>query len=115
MEAVAARAPAPIDTKPQLTMAALRNAVSNYLLGASFVVGAWPIAHKLSFDPAGLANAVWVVGAAIMGVMCIVRFAPRSTTVNLSNLLTSGVMLVFPDRFQSSAGCTINTSDSSFE
>jgi protein-S-isoprenylcysteine O-methyltransferase Ste14 len=96
MEAVAALAPAPIDAKPQLTMAWLRNAVSNCLLGAAFVVAAWPIAHKLSFDPAGLANAVWVVGAAIMGVMCLARFAPRSTTVNPSTLLTSGVMLVFP-------------------
>ena len=77
-------------------MAGLRIAVSNCLLAAAFMLAAWPTAHKLSFDPAGLANAVWVVGAAIMGVMCFARFAPRSTTVNPSTLLTSGVMLILP-------------------
>jgi protein-S-isoprenylcysteine O-methyltransferase Ste14 len=96
MEAVAARAPAPADAKPQLTLAGLRIAVSNCLLAAAFALAAWPTAHKLTFDLSGIANAVWVVGAAIMGVMCFARFAPRSTTVNLSTLLTSGAMLILP-------------------
>ena len=77
-------------------MAGLRIAVSNCLLAVAFLLAAWPTAQKLALDLSGVANAVWVVGAAIMGVMCFARFAPRSTNVNPATLLTSGAMLILP-------------------
>jgi protein-S-isoprenylcysteine O-methyltransferase Ste14 len=98
MEAVAARAPAsaPAVAQPQVTIAGLKHALGNCILAASFLLATWPAAHKLTFDLAGVANAVWLAGAAIMGVMCFARFLPRSATVNARTLVTSGAMLILP-------------------
>jgi hypothetical protein len=96
MEAVAAPARSPSDAKPQVTMAGLKHALGNCLLAVTFMLATWPAAHNVTLDLAGAANAVWVVGAVIMGVMCFARFVPRSSTVNLSTLLTSGAMLILP-------------------
>ena len=97
MEAVAAgRSKAPADAKPHLTIAGLRLGLGNCLLAVTFLLVTWPTAHKLTFDLSGVANFVWVVGAAIMAVMCFARFVPRSSSVNLSTLLTSGAMLILP-------------------
>jgi len=96
MDAVAARAQVAADANPRLTIGGLKTALCNCLLAISFLLATLPAAHKLTLDLAGAANAVWLGGAAIMGVMCFARFVPRSSIVNLSTLLTSGAMLILP-------------------
>lgn len=98
MQAVAARriTTAVAVSQPRVTIAGLKHALGNCLLAVSFLLATWPAAHKLTLDLAGAANVVWLAGAAIMGVMCLARFIPRSATVNLSTLFASGAMLLLP-------------------
>jgi hypothetical protein len=97
MEAVAARVPAPISVpQARVTVAGLRHALGDCLLAVSFLVATLPAARELSFSLAGVANVVWLTGAAIMAVMSLARFAPRSATVNLRTIASSGVMLILP-------------------
>ena len=55
--------------RPRVTGAGLRNAASNCILGLSFFVAMIPAARALSWSLFGLANIVWLSGAAIMGVL----------------------------------------------
>jgi len=55
-----------------------------------------PAGRELTFSLAGVANIVWLVGAAIMAVMSFARFSPRSVTVNLGTIAASGGMLILP-------------------
>ncbi len=97
MEAVAPRISAPIAVPhPHATSAGLRHALGNCLLAGSFLLATLPAARELSFTLAGAANVVWLTGAAIMAVMSFVRFAPRTSTVNLRTLAASGGMLILP-------------------
>jgi protein-S-isoprenylcysteine O-methyltransferase Ste14 len=97
MEAVANRIHAPIAIgQSRVTVAGLRRALGDCLLAMSFLLATLPAARGLTFSLAGLANVVWLAGAAIMAVMCFARFAPRSSTVNLRTLAASGVMLILP-------------------
>jgi len=97
MEAVAPRISAPIAVaQPQVTIVGLRRALGDCLLAVSFLLATLPAARELSFSLAGAANVVWLTGAAIMAVMSFARFAPRTSTVNLSTLAASGGMLILP-------------------
>ena len=55
-----------------------------------------PAARALSWNLSGIANIVWLVGAAIMGTLAFVRTIPRSTMVNASTITASGAMLLLP-------------------
>src|SRR5258708_33209808 len=68
--------------RPRVTGAGLRKAASNCILGISFFVAMIPAARALSWSLFGLANIVWLSGAAIMGILSFVRTPPRSTMVN---------------------------------
>ena len=55
-----------------------------------------PAARALSWNLSGIANIVWLVGAAIMGTLAFVRTIPRSTMVNAGTITASGGMLLLP-------------------
>src|ERR1700722_18522498 len=97
MDAIAARIPAPVAVpQPQLTIAGLRRALGDCVLAVSFVLAMLPAGRELSFTLAGAADVVWLTGAAVMAVMSFARFAPRSATVNLRTIASSGAMLILP-------------------
>src|ERR1700716_2340608 len=81
---------------PLVTGAGLRNAASNCILGISFFIAMIPAARALSWSLFGLANIVWLSGAAIMGMMSFVRTPPRSTMVNASTIGATAGMLFLP-------------------
>ncbi len=83
---------------PGVTSAGLRNAASNCILGASFFIAMIPAARALSWSLFGLANIVWLTGAAIMGILSFVRTPPRSTMVNASTIGATLGMLFIPAR-----------------
>jgi protein-S-isoprenylcysteine O-methyltransferase Ste14 len=97
MEAVVDRVPASAaEPRAYVTIAGLRHALGDCILAASFLIAMLPAGRELSFTLAGVANVVWVTGAAIMAVMSFARFAPRSTTVNLRTIVATGAMLILP-------------------
>src|ERR1700722_9317489 len=97
MQAIAARLPTPV-TIPQShpTIAGLRRALGDCVLAVSFLIAMLPPGREISFTLAGAANIVWLTGAAIMAVMSFARIAPRSATVNLRTIASSGAMLILP-------------------
>jgi hypothetical protein len=97
MEAIAGRLARPIRVvDPFVTGAGLRNAAGNCILGISFFIAMIPAARALSWSLAGLANIVWLSGAAIMGVLSFVRTPPRSTLVNVWTIAATSGMLLIP-------------------
>jgi len=97
MEAIAARIPASVAVpRPHVTIAGLRRALGDCVLAGFFLLAMLPAGRELKFSLAGVANIVWLVGAAIMAVMSFARFAPRSATVNLRTMAASGAMLILP-------------------
>ena len=97
MEAIAARIPASVAVpRPHVTIAGLRRALGDCVLAGFFLLAMLPAGRELKFSLAGVANIVWLVGAAIMAVMSFARFAPRSVTVNLQTIAASGGMLILP-------------------
>ena len=79
-----------------MTLAGLRRALGDCVLGATFLLAMLPVGREFTFTLAGVANTVWMVGAAVMAIMSFARFAPRSVTVNLRTLAASGGMLFIP-------------------
>ena len=97
MEAIAGRIPgSPAVQQPHVTTTGLRRALGDCVLAISFLVAMLPASRELSFTLAGAANLVWLTGAAIMAVMSLARFAPRSATVNLRTISSCGAMLIIP-------------------
>lgn len=81
---------------PFVTGAGLRNAAGNCILGISFLIAMIPAARALSWSLFGLANIVWLSGAAIMGILSFVRTPPRSTLVNARTIAATAGMLLVP-------------------
>ncbi len=96
MEAVAARVASAAVPRSHVTVAGLRRALGDCVLAASFLIAMLPAGREISFTLAGVANLVWLTGAAVMAVMSFARFAPRSVTVNPRTLAASGGMLILP-------------------
>jgi protein-S-isoprenylcysteine O-methyltransferase Ste14 len=98
MEAAAARISPTIaiPSQARMTLAGLRRALGDCVLGATFLLAMLPVGREFTFTLAGAANIVWMVGAAVMAIMSFARFAPRSVTVNLRTLAASGGMLFIP-------------------
>ena len=82
--------------RPLVTGAGLRNAAGNCILGLSFFIAMIPAARALSWNLSGLANIVWLSGAAIMGILSFVRTPPRSTMVNVYTMAATAGMLFLP-------------------
>ena len=96
MEAVVVRAPAPVAAIPRVTFAGLRQTLGDCVLAVSFLLAMLPAARALGFSLAGVANMVWLTGAAIMAIMSFARFAPRTSAVNWRTLAATGGMLILP-------------------
>ena len=97
MGAVVERVARPIKVvHPFATVAGLRIAAGNCLLAFSFFIAMIPAARALSWNLSGVANVVWLLGAATMGVLSFVRTPPRSTMVNASTITATGAMLLLP-------------------
>ena len=67
----------------------VRHALGNLLLAASFILAAMPNARHFFRSPA---DAIWFIGAVLMGVMSIVRIAPKAARVDLRAFIAT----VFP-------------------
>jgi protein-S-isoprenylcysteine O-methyltransferase Ste14 len=97
MQAIAAPISKPIDLpQARVTAKGLRHAFGDCLLGASFLLAALPAGRDFSFTLAGVANVVWLAGAAVMAIMSFARFAPLSSTVSIRTLAATGGMMVLP-------------------
>jgi protein-S-isoprenylcysteine O-methyltransferase Ste14 len=97
MEAITAGVARPVKVvHPFVTGAGLRVAAGNCLLAASFFIAMVPSARALSWNLQGIANIVWITGAAIMGTLALVRTFPRSTMVNAATITASAGMLLLP-------------------
>jgi protein-S-isoprenylcysteine O-methyltransferase Ste14 len=66
-----------------------RHTIGNLLVAASFIAAAMPNARHFFRSPA---DAIWVIGAVLMGAMSIVRIAPKAARVDLAAFLAT----VFP-------------------
>lgn len=44
----------------------------------------------------GIANAIWIAGAALMGILSLLRYPPRSSMINVYTLAASAGMLLLP-------------------
>ena len=96
MEAVLVRTPVPVAAIPRVTFVGLRRALGDCVLAVSFLLAMLPAARALGFTLAGVANMVWLTGAAIMAIMSFARFAPRTSAVNWRTLAATGGMLILP-------------------
>jgi protein-S-isoprenylcysteine O-methyltransferase Ste14 len=94
IDATAGIASAPLTLTPSaVSSAGLKHALANVLLAGSFFLAALPSANQSDI---GLANAVWIVGAVIMGVFSLVRVPPKTAMVTLPAIAASAGMLVIP-------------------
>jgi isoprenylcysteine carboxyl methyltransferase (ICMT) family protein YpbQ len=97
MGAIAERVLVPAKiARPIVTGAGLRNAAGNCILGLSFFIAMIPAARALSWSLFGLANIVWLSGAAIMGILSFVRTPPRSKMINGYTMAATAGMLFLP-------------------
>ncbi|HLX36958.1 MAG TPA: hypothetical protein VKR29_04130, partial [Candidatus Binataceae bacterium] len=67
----------------------VRHAIGNLLVAGSFIAAAVPNARHFFRSPA---DAIWVIGAVLMGVMSIVRIAPKASRVDLRAFMAT----IFP-------------------
>ena len=94
MDATAAHLGLPIKTgKPLATISGLGRAGANLTIAAMFFVSAIPAVANYK---SGIANDVWIVGAAIMGILSLVRLPPRSATISIGAVAATAGMLVLP-------------------
>ncbi|MGC1338374.1 MAG: methyltransferase [Candidatus Binataceae bacterium] len=94
LEATVPLIAAPLTIKPPaVSSAGLKHAFGNVLLASSFFVAALPSANQAPID---LANAIWIIGAVIMGAFSLVRLPPKTAMVTVPAIAASAGMLVIP-------------------
>ena len=79
----------PIETASPLVSSNFRHATGNLLVAASFIV---PVIPNASHFFRGPADAIWTIGAVLMGAMSLVRIAPKAARVDLRAFLST----IFP-------------------
>jgi protein-S-isoprenylcysteine O-methyltransferase Ste14 len=84
------------DAVPLVSAMGLRYACGNLLLALSFFTAIIPAANALAWSIYGFASAIWIAGAASMGVLSFVRRPPRSTTITMQSMAATAGMLVIP-------------------
>ena len=89
---LAAATPAPSD-RASVTWRGLRYTASNFGLAAMFFIGLIPARGRYNF---GVANYIWLGGAALMGVLSLIRIPPRETMFNVRSVLATTAMMVAP-------------------
>lgn len=81
------------DESGSSSRAGFRHAIGNVCLALLFFVALIPA--KTQYH-SGIANDIWLVGAALMGVLSLVRVPPRSAMVNIRSILATTAMMVMP-------------------
>ncbi len=71
----------------------LRYIAGNICLALLFFVALIPAKGQYN---SGAANYIWLVGAALMGVLSLVRVPPRSVMLNLRAILATAAMMMVP-------------------
>jgi protein-S-isoprenylcysteine O-methyltransferase Ste14 len=71
----------------------LRYIAGNICLALLFFVALIP--SKGQFN-SGAANYIWLMGAALMGVLSLVRVPPRSVMINVRSILATAAMMTIP-------------------
>src|ERR1700685_1656908 len=66
---------------------------SNIGLASMFFIGLIPAKGRYNF---GVANYIWLGGAALMGVLSLIRIPPRETMFNVRSVLATTAMMVAP-------------------
>lgn len=79
----------PIETASPFVSSNFRHAAGNVLVAASFIV---PVIPNASHFFRGPADAIWTIGAVLMGAMSLVRIAPKAARVDLRAFLST----IFP-------------------
>jgi protein-S-isoprenylcysteine O-methyltransferase Ste14 len=77
----------------QITRAGLRHLASN--LGVAFLFFITLLPAKLNYG-SQLANWIWLGGAALMGVLALIRLPPRTATITPLTLFATGVSIFIP-------------------
>jgi protein-S-isoprenylcysteine O-methyltransferase Ste14 len=70
----------------------VRLAIGNICLALTFFA---LIPAKAQYH-SGIANDIWLIGAALMGVLSLVRFPPRSAMVDARSVLATVAMVIIP-------------------
>ncbi len=81
----------------------LRYAASNIGLAAMFFIALIPFGDRYRF---GVANYIWLAGAALMGVLSLVRVAPREKMFNVRSFLATSAMMAAPAMMRPAAAST---------
>src|SRR5229473_1427906 len=76
-----------------ITFQGLRLAAGNSLLALLFFSALLPNAARYG---SSLANDLWIFGAAVMGVLSLVRVQPTSVMLSISSMASTGGALVIP-------------------
>jgi protein-S-isoprenylcysteine O-methyltransferase Ste14 len=79
----------PIETASPVVSSTFRHAIGNLLVAASFIV---PVIPNASHFFRGPADAIWTIGAVLMGAMSLVRIAPKAARIDLRAFLST----IFP-------------------
>jgi protein-S-isoprenylcysteine O-methyltransferase Ste14 len=69
------------------------NALSNICLAALFLVALVPGVHHYA---SSVADIVWAIGAALMGLLSLVRVPPKTVTVNIRTISATAGMMIVP-------------------
>jgi len=80
---------APRQTASPIVSAELRHRLGNLLVAASFLIAGIPNAMHFGRSPA---DAIWTIGAVLMGAMSLVRIAPKAARIDLRAFLST----IFP-------------------
>lgn len=83
--------------------AGFRHVVGNICLALLFFVALIPAKSQYH---SGIANDIWLAGAALMGVLSLVRVPPRSAMINVRSVLATAAMMVTPALMRPGAAST---------
>lgn len=84
-------APPPAD--PLLSTVRLRRGASNLGVALLFFAALQPGAVSYG---SGIADTIWLIGAALMGLLSLVRVPPSSSTVTASSIVSTAAMMLLP-------------------
>jgi protein-S-isoprenylcysteine O-methyltransferase Ste14 len=85
--------PSSSDLRSQITRAELRHLVSNLGVAVLFFLTLFPTNRDYG---SSLANWIWLSGAALMGLLVLIRIPPRAAMITPSTLLATSVSVVVP-------------------
>ena len=77
----------------QITRAGIRHLAGNIAVALLFFVTLAP--SNLNYG-SHLANWIWLIGGALMGLLMLIRIPPRTSAITPSTLLATGVSMVVP-------------------